>query len=126
MDWLPIFIQAAATFGNAALSEGAKRTIGEAWDAVKKVVVRKFGATHEAPQLLDQLKTAPTGAAAEQIGAKLAAFSLDADPDIVRALEALSAALKTGAASTTIAIADKVYGAQVNHGNIEIRIGSDH
>jgi hypothetical protein len=125
VDWLPVFIQAAATFGNAALSEGAKRSVGEAWEAVKRAVVRKFGVTHEAPQLLDQLKALPPGVTAEQIGTKLATLSLDSDPDIAHALEALSATLKAGSASNT-ATADKVYGAQVNYGNIEIRIGSDH
>ena len=126
MDWLPVLMQAAATFGNAALSEGAKRVISDSWEAVKSAVVRKFGATHEASQLLDQLQASPSGMTAEQIGAKLAALPIWADPDIARALEALSTVLKAGAAPTTIATADKVYGAQVNHGSIEIRIGSEH
>ena len=126
MEWLPVLMQAAATFGNAALSEGAKRIISDSWEAVKNTVVRKFGTVHEAPQLLDQLKAPPPGTTAEQIGTKLAALPVWADPDVARALEALATVLKAGAGATTIATADKVYGAQVNHGYIEIRIGSDH
>jgi hypothetical protein len=126
MDWLPILLGAATTFGNAALNEGAKRTIGDAWDAVRNAVVRKFGAAHDAPRLLDQLKTPPAGMTADQVGARLMALPLGSDPDITRALEALSAAVKANGAAATNVTAKTVYGAQVNHGQIEIRIGSDH
>jgi hypothetical protein len=55
---IPILLQAAATFGNAALGDLAKRSVGEAWDAAVGTIKRRFGAEHPAPALVDGLRNA--------------------------------------------------------------------
>lgn len=92
---VPILIQAAASFGNSALGETAKRTVGLAWDSAVAAIKRRFGADHPAPALVDGLRNAAgnevlTGV----IRDKLTPLHLGHDADVLAAIERLAEVLK--------------------------------
>lgn len=89
-----LLLQALTLIGSAAGSEVTKRAVGEAWNAVKKAVQRRFGLDHDAPLLLDELRTAEVGSMASKLMAKqLDAFDLNKDAEIAELVQQLSQAM---------------------------------
>ena len=116
-----IILSAAAAFGSTALGKVAELSIADAWEGLKKVLVKRFGSNHEAPKLLDQLRAAPKGPEAERAAAALAAMKVDQDPEVAQALKALADAVKGGSVMQH-ATAGKVIGSQFNSGTINITL----
>lgn len=82
---------ALATFFNAALGEGGKRTLSLAWDKLLATVKSRYGAGHPAPALLEQLrKDAGDEAKSASIQARLSPLQLGQDPAVRSAVENLS------------------------------------
>jgi hypothetical protein len=119
-----MLMQAAAAFGNAAVGEAAKRSIGEVWDALKNTVVRKSGTANEVPKLLDDLRAAPEALQAERVAAYLEPL-LRSDQEVAAVLENLSRVVQSAAITINAPRADKVYGAQIAYGAMTFNVGKD-
>lgn len=118
-----ILLQALPVLAGAASTELAKRSIGEAWDGIKKALQRRYGAEHEAPRLLDELRATGAGAGAANIAAsgpsevskylatRLSGYPLDSDAEIIALAQQLAAALPPAAATASVTMmADNMYG----------------
>src|ERR1700722_13745749 len=114
---------AAAAFGSSALGEIAKRSVGVAWDEVKKSVQQRLGSSSSVPALIDELRAAPAGSAgAERAVAQLAGEHLERYPEVVAAINQLSTALKHEGITIN---AGKVVGAAVNNGVMNMTFNGD-
>lgn len=104
--------------GGAVGTEVTKRAVGEAWDAVKKAVQRRFGKDHEAPMLIDELRRAEAGSMASKLMVKrLDAFELDKDAEIVALTGELAQAVT--AAQVQAAAGE----GQIHAGKVGVAIG---
>jgi len=94
MDPVTVAIVAALTIlGNASLGEAAKRGTGDAYEALKRAIRRKWGGEHPASRLIETVETAPAPAErARERDAEFAALKLAADPEILALVERLRAA----------------------------------
>ncbi|WP_129775728.1 hypothetical protein [Peristeroidobacter soli] len=88
---LSIIVAVAGAFGNQALEETTRRTIGELWEHAKQIIVTKFGAASLAPQLMDEMRRQPTMSAAEHVAAQLTALNVTNDPEVARVFRELAA-----------------------------------
>lgn len=116
---ISVLTQVAGVLGSAALGEVAKRTVGESWDALKRVIVSKYGSSHLAPKLLEDLRARPTASEAERVARELAALKVTDDVDIARAFKTLAATVQIGGGVVNNAYAEEVI-AQFNNGSITI------
>lgn len=116
-----ILLQALPVLAGAAGTELAKRSIGEAWDGIKKALQRRFGDEHEAPRLLDELRATGAGAAniaasgpsevTKYLATRLSGYPLDSDAEIIALAQQLAAALPSAPATASVAMtADTMYG----------------
>lgn len=116
-----ILLQALPVLAGAASTELAKRSIGEAWDGIKKALQRRYGAEHEAPRLLDELRATGAGAAniaasgpselSKYLATRLSGYPLDSDAEIIALAQQLAAALPPAAATASVTMmADTMYG----------------
>lgn len=106
---LTIIVAVAGAFGNETLSETARRTIGDLWEAAKKIIVVKFGSAHPVPQLMDEMQRRPTPSAVEHVAAQLTALNVTSDPEVARVFRELA-----DAAKRAIGTAQNAYGGAVN------------
>src|ERR1051325_5371063 len=90
VDTISLLTTAAAAFGNSAVGEVAKRSIGDAWDGLKRAIQHKLGPSSEVPALLDRLRTNPGSVEGGVLSGRLASANLDTHPKIVAALNRLS------------------------------------
>jgi nucleotidyltransferase/DNA polymerase involved in DNA repair len=111
----------AQAFGNEALNETARRTIGDLWEAAKKIIVAKFG-SHPAPQLMDEMQRRPTPSAAEHVAAQLTALNVTSDPEVARVFRELADAAKRAIGTAPNVRAETVIGSQVSYGPVTINI----
>jgi hypothetical protein len=126
----PITIMAAATaaFGSSALGELAKRSVGYAWDEIKKSAQQRLGSSSNVPALMDELRAAPPGSpGASRATEQLSAVHLERYPEIVAAINRLSTALKhEGIPISPVTInAAKIVGAAVNNGTLNMTFNRD-
>ena len=113
-----LLFQALALLGVAAGTEVTKRAVGEAWDAVKKAVQRRFGQDHEAPLLMDELRAAQAGSVASKLMVKqLDTFGLDKDAEIAALAQRLSEVM--AAARTQDAAGE----GQIHAGKVGVAVG---
>lgn len=123
MDPITVMAAAAAAFGSSALGEIAKRSVGLAWDEVKKSVHQRLGSSSSVPALIDELRTAPAGSpGAERAGEQLAAEHLERYPEVVAAINHLSTTLKHEGITIS---AGKIVGAAVNNGVMNMTFNGD-
>ena len=109
---------ALTTLGSTVVSVTAKQATMDAYDAVKKVIQARFGTSHPAPELIDELKSlSPQGPAAQVILEKLESFKLDMDPEIAHALEGLSWATVDARGASGTVNAQNFQGIGTNIGN---------
>lgn len=114
---LAIIVAVAGAFGNEALSETARRTIGDLWEHAKKLIVTKFDAPHLVPQLMDEMRRQPTMSTVEHVAAQLTALNVTSDPEVARVFRELAAAAKSASETTQSAYAGKIEGGvQFSHG----------
>jgi hypothetical protein len=128
MDAISIITAAAAAFGNSAVEELAKRSIGEAWDGVKKAIHQRFGSSSEVPVLMDELRAAPAGSqGSTQVVARLAAANLDGDSEVAEPLRRLASVLgREGVKITPVTVnAQKIFGAGVNYGTMHMTFNGE-
>ena len=128
MDPITVMAAAAAAFGSSALGEIAKRSVGVAWDEVKKSVQQRLGSSSSVPALIDELRAAPAGSpGAERAVEQLAGEHLERYPEVVAAINQLSTALKhEGITISPVTInAGKVVGAAVNNGVMNMTFNGD-
>lgn len=98
MDLVTAAITAAlGTFSNASIGEVAKRTVSDAYDALKRQVAERFGETSEAARLVADVRpVAPESSLLAYPLQRLEQLQLVKDPEIAKAAEALNEAIKTG------------------------------
>ena len=114
-----VLLQAATIFANTAVGEAAKRSVGTALDGFRNVVARKFGDSHRAPALLDQVKTAPDSPEAQKAATALGDMNLTIDPDVRAELQKLAHVLEqVGGVTINAPRANKVYGPQIATGPV--------
>jgi hypothetical protein len=91
MDPITTAIVAALAAGAAAgATEVGKQAIADAYDGLKTVIRRKWGAQSELAQAVDSLESNPDSAGRQEVLAEeVAAAQADQDADIVAALQAL-------------------------------------
>ena len=113
-----LLLQALTLIGGAAGSEVTKRAVGEAWEALKKAVQRRFGTGHEAPLLIDELRLTQAGSMASKLMVKqLDAFELDKDAEIAALAQRLSQAMAAARAP------DMGGEGQIHAGKVGVAIG---
>lgn len=125
VDPITVMVAAAAALGSSALGEVGKRSVGHAWDEVKKAVQKRLGSSSEAPALIDELRSAPGGSAgAGRVVEQLSAAHLESYPEVVAAIGGLSKVLQhEGITIAPVNIhAGKIFGAGVNHGTINMNM----
>jgi len=114
---LAIIVAVAGAFGNEALNETARRTVGDLWEAAKKLIVTKYGSS-QVPQLMDQMRREPTMSMAEHVAGQLTSLNATNDPEVARVFRELREAA-TRANSTTHSIhADTINGPGVSYGSV--------
>ena len=116
-----LLFQALALLGGAAGTEVTKRAVGEAWDAVKKAVQRRFGRDHEASLLMDELRTAQAGSVVSKLMVKqLDTFGLDKDAEIAALAQRLSEVMAAARAQ------DAAGEGQIHAGKVGVAVGVVH
>jgi hypothetical protein len=123
MDPISIMTAAAAAFGSSALGEVAKKSVGEAWDGVKKAVQRALGSSSAVPALMEELQADPAGREAQLAVTRLTDVQLTGYPEVVTALGRLAETLAqngirigTANVGTTVYIEKLQGGVAVAHG----------
>jgi len=100
MDPVTVLQHAAETLGNAALTGLARQAVSEAWHSTAAVIRRRLGAMHPAPALIESLPAAACDKArTTAIADELAPMQIDKDPDVMAAIEKLSAVIEQQAKS---------------------------
>ena len=122
---LTLLLQAATTFGTAALKKVADSAVGDAWAAVKSALARKRPDAPEASKLVEDLRVTPAGPQAEGIVKRLEEFDVTRDAEIADAIRNLIATLQAARPNTTLnaPIANTVYGPQVAYGSMTYNVG---
>ena len=120
MDIMSVLVSAAAIVGNAAVTEGAKVAVREAWDGALGAIKGKLGSGHAVPALIERLPSAVANPVeTTELRDSLASLRVDwSDPTLVAAVERLALALRNEQPATNTVNATNFKGANVVHGDI--------
>ena len=105
----PITLAITSALGAGALGAARKvagNAIGDAYDALKSLLKKKFGSDSEAVKAVDSLEAKPESEGRKQtLSEELETAKADKDPEIVKAAERLQSAVNATQSGTGNALA---------------------